>query len=342
MVWFLSALFLLACAVYAEPAAGGGDVSGPGPTVICRDAGAGGYQAFPDLARLRSGELLCVFYAGYGHVSVPTEALPRGGRIAVIRSSDDGKTWSAPRTVVDTPIDDRDPHISEMADGTLVVSFFTRLPTGAVDVYVVKSRSAGKRWGAPVLAARGKACSAKARELRDGSLILPVYGPAPRGTGRRFDSAVVRSRDGGATWEAPVALPLNSGHSHDEADVIELPGGKLLALIRPCMCRTASTDCGRTWSDTEPAGFEGHAPCLLRISKGVLLVAHRIPGTALYYSLDDGATWKGPVQIDSVTGAYPGLAELPDGRILCVYYEEGKGSAIRQRIFRADRDGIHL
>ena len=49
---------------------------------VCRDAGTGGYQAFPDVCRLSDGRLMCVFYAGYGHVSMPNEQLPKGGRIS--------------------------------------------------------------------------------------------------------------------------------------------------------------------------------------------------------------------------------------------------------------------
>src|SRR5438309_6857303 len=78
---------------------------------IVTDAGAGGYQAFPDVCRLKNGELFCVFYTGYGHVSHPDKDHPNGGRICAVRSRDDGKTWSAPEPVVDTPDDDRDPSI---------------------------------------------------------------------------------------------------------------------------------------------------------------------------------------------------------------------------------------
>src|SRR5229473_1171298 len=81
------------------------------PRRIVTDAGAGGYQAFPDVCRLKNGDLLCVFYAGYSHVSQPNAALPRGGRVCAVRSSDDGSTWSAPITIIDTPDDDRDPSV---------------------------------------------------------------------------------------------------------------------------------------------------------------------------------------------------------------------------------------
>ena len=75
---------------------------------VCRDAGAGGYEAFPDVCRLSDGRLMCVFYAGYGHVSDPRASLPQGARIALCRSRDDGQTWSPAEVVADTPIDDRE------------------------------------------------------------------------------------------------------------------------------------------------------------------------------------------------------------------------------------------
>ena len=86
------------------------DGTNPAPpwVVVCSDAGAGAYEAFPDVCRTAKGELLCVFYAGYAHVSDPRPALPNGARIALCRSSDDGRTWSPAEVVVDTPIDDRD------------------------------------------------------------------------------------------------------------------------------------------------------------------------------------------------------------------------------------------
>ena len=57
---------------------------------VCEDAGAGGYEAFPDVCRLNDGRLMCVFYAGYGHIALPNDQLPKGGRISYCLSSDEG------------------------------------------------------------------------------------------------------------------------------------------------------------------------------------------------------------------------------------------------------------
>jgi hypothetical protein len=49
------------------------------------------------------GDLLCVFYSGGGHVTLPSKDWPTGGRISYIRSMDDGGTWTAPAVIIDTP-----------------------------------------------------------------------------------------------------------------------------------------------------------------------------------------------------------------------------------------------
>jgi hypothetical protein len=96
----------------------------PTYSFVCEDAGAGGYEAFPDVCRLNDGRLMCVFYAGYGHIALPNEQLPRGGRIAYCLSDDEGQTWSEAKTLYDGPDDDRDPSIVQTKSGRLICNFF--------------------------------------------------------------------------------------------------------------------------------------------------------------------------------------------------------------------------
>ena len=83
LTWALALSLLLASTAPAQHQIG------------CSGEAAGGYAAFPDVCRLRDGDLLCVFYSGYGHVSTPNAKWPKGGRIMVVRSSDNGKTWAS-------------------------------------------------------------------------------------------------------------------------------------------------------------------------------------------------------------------------------------------------------
>ena len=88
--------------------------------IVCSGEAAGGYAAFPDVCRLQSGDLYCVFYSGYGHVSTPNAAWPKGGRIMAVRSPDNGETWSQPTFIIDTEWDDRDPSVACLNKPALV------------------------------------------------------------------------------------------------------------------------------------------------------------------------------------------------------------------------------
>jgi sialidase-1 len=316
---------------------------------VCRDAGAGGYEAFPDVCRLRDGRLMAVFYAGYGHVSLPDERLPRGGRICYCLSDDEGRTWSEARILYDGPDDDRDPSIVNLSNGSLVCNFFSlrkkekvrkgERPWIGLGSWLVVSQDVGKTWSEPKLISRDYYCSAPLRELPDGRVILGLY----RQTGGESHGAVIMSEDGGKTWGKPVDID-NGGYELDaETDIISLKDGSLYAVQREpetTMCYSLSRDGGRTWSVSRPLGFPGHCPYLLRTPDNIILLAHRLPQTSLHYSLDEAKTWSANVLVDDVGGAYPSMVNLKDGTALIVYYEEGEGSSIRARRFRATKTGI--
>src|SRR5579871_382124 len=137
------------------------------------------------------------------------------------------------------------------------------------------------------------------------------------------------SDDRGKTWSAPHPIGLKAGKTLDETDVFERKDGTLVAIMREVMCCAESKDGGKTWGPVYDLGFPGHCPYLLQTPDGVLLMAHRVPETSRHYSTDEGRTWHGPILIDHVIGAYPSMVVLHDGRVLCVYYEEGAHSAIR-------------
>jgi sialidase-1 len=311
---------------------------------ISRGELAGSYQAFPDACRLKNGDILCVFYAGYGHVSLPDREYPRGGRICFVRSSDEGHTWSQPQVLYDGPDDDRDPHIAQLHDGTLICSFFTyRATAGCVefDSKVVLSHDGGRTWSRRALmVAKGYAVSAPVREIAPGRCLLGVYTEG----GERYFAAVTSSSDG-LRWSEPLPLSANCPTLPDgsETDIIRLKDGALMAVIRSDrvnMHFCVSRDEGKTWTPPQDIGFAGHAPHLTRLSTGEILLTHRVPNTALHISRDEGRSWQGPFVLDEVIGAYPSTMELKDGSVLVVYYEEGEGSAIRAMRFRVHKNGI--
>jgi hypothetical protein len=117
--------------------------------IVCSGEAAGGYAAFPDVCRLQNGDLYCVFYSGYGHVSRPNDKWPKGGRIMAVRSTDNGKTWSKPVVAIDTDQDDRDPSVASLKDGTLLLNWFT-LQKNQAAILLSRSTDNGKNWSKPV------------------------------------------------------------------------------------------------------------------------------------------------------------------------------------------------
>ncbi len=333
----------------------GGRPAKPEFAVLCEDAGAGAYEAFPDVCRCANGDLLCVFYAGASHISLPTATLPRGARVAAVRSRDEGQTWGPALPVADTPWDDRDPSITCLKDGSLVCNWFTYYgdyqapqpgrPTHFKELWLAFSKDHGATWGeprqVPVTENRYWASSSPIIELSDGSLLWPVYREQQQPLCTW--SAMLRSSDHGLTWSGPHWVDENNP-DNDEPAVLELPGARILCLMRnnegDSMWWSESLDHGLTWSATQKTGFPGHAPYLFRSAAGVLLLGQRLPATSIRWSLDEGRTWAGNLLLDTCIGAYPSLVALKDGSVLCVYYEEGEGSSIRAQKLRVSRAGV--
>ncbi len=319
--------------------------------VVCRDSGNGAYEAFPGLVRLSNGDLMAIFYSGWTHVSKPGDARrPKGGRISCARSTDGGQSWTELRVIGDTPFDDRDPFLWQASDGTLHgawpavdwVKYQAKQYDQWCHAFRVRSEDLGRTWSKPEEWRVGDALHwtvwTAPRLLPNGSWLMPIY----KNCGYT-SAAFIRSRDGGATWSKPALLDPRNRHT-DEPDIVVLPQNRLLCIMRPTgkphAWQAWSEDWGETWTAPRPLPWYAHAPNLLLTRSGVLLCAHRDPGTAIHYSLDYGKTWAGMVMIDSCGGAYPAMVELPDGRIVIVYYSEGRCSDIRGQFLRASKKGV--
>jgi len=330
--------------------------------VISRGESSGTYQAFPDACRLKNGEIVSVFYAGYGHVSLPSADWPKGGRICMVRSSDEGRNWSAPEVLFDDGDDNRDPHIAQLDDGSLVCTFFSWHMDGpklnkssdftwkifnqrahGTGTQMVRSTDNGRTWGKTAQSInKDWYCSAPVRQLPDGTCLLGLY-QEDRKTKSGW-GGVTRSTDHGQSWSEPS--PIGKGQNlplDAETDLIRLKDGTIFAALRSSkinMHYATSADDGKTFSDARDIGFKAHCPHLNRLSTGEIVLAHRLPNTSIHVSSDEGKTWRGPYEIDSVIGAYPATVELKDHTILIMYYSEGERSAIRAMRFQLKPEGI--
>lgn len=313
---------------------------------------------FPTVERLRGGELVVVYY------DAPTHLGP-DGRIAMTRSRDGGRTWSAPTVAIDTPIDDRDPSLVQLADGTLLMSWFrtdwstSPLPTPG-GVWTARSRDGGRSWSEPVRARSATygegdwaippvgyatpwlATSAKVLELPDRTLLLPVYGNSP--TDSRSSITVLRSRDGGRTWPASeevhvAAHPPNNALS--EPALALLGDGSIQMAIRSLNVGywSSSRDGGRTWTPaTTENRYHEQASDLLPVREGGRrIVLHTWgdrsgefgPGrpTVGRVILPDG-TRTAPKVIyagGANDESYPSSVQVAPGTFFTVYYDAARG-----------------
>jgi sialidase-1 len=281
--------------------------------IVCRMPGEKfGYFGWPTVARLEDG-MLIVASSGLrvNHVCP-------WGKTVINLSRDDGRTWSAPRVIQDSPIDDRDAGVISLGGKMLLVTWFTSdtrpyanepwIPeeerrewhtvTDAwtdeviakwLGSWVLLSDDGGKSWGkplrAPVSTPHGPI------RLRDGSLLYLGKDSREMSEGKIL---AARSKDGGQSWEALSGVPLFPGTTYanyHEPHVAELPDGRLVGMIR-----------------LESAGPEAD------VSKAGL-VQFSLMQTE---STDGGYTWSDPVP-RGFHGSPPHLMVHSDGTLICTY-----------------------
>ena len=282
------------------------------------------YCGWPTVARRRNGELLVSYSGGReGHVCP-------FGRVELIRSTDEGRTWSAARVILDTPLDDRDSGVLETASGMLLVTTFTSLDYQAILSEAEKIPPGDRRAWAPERLKRWQAA-------RD------ALGPKERLA--RLGVWMIRSTDGGATWSAPYDCLVNSPHGPIQlADGRLLYAGKELWRPQERVGACHSTDDGRTWQwlgevperpgDRHSDYHELHA---VEARSGRLVLQLRNHNranageTLQSESSDGGKTWSAPHSI-GVWGLPSHLLRLVDGRLLMTYGHRRKPLGCQARL----------
>jgi sialidase-1 len=269
------------------------------------------YQGWPTLVRRKSGELIVVCSGGRESHVCPF------GRVEMIRSSDDGETWTYPRTILDGPIDDRDAGLLETAQGTLLVTTFTSL---AYEPALQKAEAAAGH-GTPTMPAEQLApWQAVHRRLPAGEHA------------KQLGCWMIRSEDGGLNWSPAYRVPLNSPHGP-----INLADGRLfyagVALWESDrkVGTSFSTDDGKTWSPlaelpvrTGDEARNYHELHAIQAADGRLIVQIRNHNTAnkgetlQTHSTDGGKSWAEPYAI-GVWGLPSHLLGLSDSRLLMTY-----------------------
>lgn len=290
------------------------------------------YHGWPTLARRANGELLAVYSGGREAHVCPF------GRVELMRSHDNGASWSWPEVIMDSPIDDRDAGIVETAQGSLLVTTFTSL---AYEPVLEKARNWPlarlRRWRA----AHERLNAEQRRSLlgtwmlrsTDGGLTwsapyrVPLdspHGPVTVAGGRLLYAGkqlwepgkkvgVCESVDDGLTWRWIADIPARAGDTVEQYHELHLveatPGGLILQLRNHNQAnyletlQSESEDGGRSWSTPHPIGVWGLPSHLMRLQDGRLLMSYghrRQPfGVQARLSADQGRSWSEPIVLSS-------------------------------------------
>lgn len=224
---FLLCLIILLCAISSGVSAFSDGVP---DVVIVRQEG---YDfLFPDIAKKSDGNLIVVSYKNKSSSShAPYQFGDSLGTIVMLEGSADGKSWGKPRELVSSEklaewglgvwysektkqfyynaedaekneavlsVEARDPNLARLNDGTLLFTFFTRLPGNSTAgghkywnegkswytwgrTYIMYSRDQGESWSLPTEIPsqhldRNCAKRGSIAVYSDNSILIPLYG----------------------------------------------------------------------------------------------------------------------------------------------------------------------
>jgi len=328
-------LFLLALSGVVPFAAGGesksagADLRKIGDVVIYKDELF--YSAFPSIVRRSNGELLVAFRRAPERCKLGesgTSHTDPNSYLVLVRSRDDGKTWSKePDLIYAHPFGgSQDPCMVQLQDDSLICSSYG--------------------W----------------------ALMQPDAASKLKGTSRHGDFVflggyLVRSPDGGRTWQGPIIPPSTPGETvmdpfgkpvpaYNRGAICEGKDGRLYWAVAASTSGSlnktqthllVSSDKGTTWEYSCPLAKDDkvafNETSLYETPKGDLVAFMRTEAfddhTAISRSTDHGKSfqpWK-----DAGFQGHPhyGL-RLPDKRVLLVYGYRHQPFGIRARILDSE------
>lgn len=269
------------------------------------------YYAWPTICR-GEGDTL------YAAASIRQRHIDPYAATAFFISEDNGETWSEPRIINNTPVDDRDTGIVYIGNGKMLISFFTIgassfLPGGTYE----------DQWGL----ATEEQKNAKLKEWNTYSNAeLALYEGA----------FVLLSDDYGETWSEPIKVPVSCPHGPtllNDGRTLMYPGlhgSKFVTYI--------SRDFGKTWSlnselqlpKLQDSWWGYWETYVIQLRDGSYLAGIRTGTTGGDYiggetlgvltttSLD-GKNWEPAVRVPDLHGAPPHFLELDNGVVVLAY-----------------------
>ena len=272
------------------------------------------YELLPDIVRLPSGKLICIYRESDGHV------VRRFSNIVLRSSSDGGHTWSRRRALAEARQDEKGlilewncPRIQQMKDGRLLAlcDLFPCFPEEGADLtnsHIVFwwSEDEGETWSEPEHTPIFGIVPDRVIELPSGAWLFATQ---DRMTGDESDrdgtytQLTHRSEDKGMTWEGPFIVAQDERYQLCEGSTVLLPDGELVCYMRENSGRnfpgfkSFSSDEGRTWDGVYETPMSGcHRPVAGLLPSGKMLVTYRYrqAGSTGSYSAGEQsaeATW---------------------------------------------------
>lgn len=368
----LGVLALVAAVPAASPAVATRSLNGPtaevGSTDIAVSTPPSVNYRIPDVAVTKAGTVLLTYDRRNGS----DHDLPNDIDVLQRRSTDSGKTWSAPKTIVEQPSP------TGCGDSSMVVDHNTgreflfctysagkvgfgssrpgtsdSMDENTLHLQVRHSDDDGQTWSAPSdLNPQVKnpgwrgyfSSSGHGIQTSDGRLVQPAVLKDGAAT---IHSINIYSEDHGATWHAGEPLPPNT----DESKAVELNNGKVIQNSRPDVggyrLLSTSMDGGRTFTPAkaDPALPDPHVngdeirvdPSPRNAHESWLLFTNAADQRerdhlTLRLSCDNGATWPARKTLNTGPSGYAATAMLPDGRV-GVFTETGSRSSAEKLTF---------
>lgn len=259
-----------------------------------------------------SGDAVCVFTHGEG---LWTSKDGSHARICVNRSSDGGRTWTAPVDIT--------PSLFSQTEGAAPVTCITAFATSGA----IHTDPDGTMWFMIVV-----------RHDKE-----KTYGP--------LRTYAVRSTDGGHTWES---LPAIVDADADESKIVTTADGALLASIRNRHQKfrkfARSTDGGKSWSPAEASTTLRDPACngdIIALPNGRLL--HSLnddskerQNISISVSDDNGATWTKLIQLTptGILAAYSAMSLIAPDTLGVLTEEKNAEGGLRIWFTRIDLDKL--
>ena len=305
-----------------------------------------GQGFFPVALLLQDGRIAVVLRSGADHVGIK-------GRLDMV-FSEDGKTWSKPVLVADSPFDDRNPAFGQAKDGTLVVGFWRSAkdsykdyerddPAQPVSTWVTRSTDGGRTWSDPseidVRDIGYGSPYGKMLTLPDGMMLMNIYGyevrePGEKTAAKEDHSYLYSSSDHGMIWRRHALI----GRKFNETGLLRLPDGTLLAAMRSAgdkanVSLTRSVDGGGNWSEPQSVSPPMAHPAdltLLGDGRVLLVTGYRAEPFGVRGAIgeksgafDGTKSFRLVGDSTNVDTGYPSSVVLADGRVLTFYYAVG-------------------